>query len=402
MMDQEGLELMMEATRLTREGKLGEATALLRSSGGPGSARPPLGAQGSRGRSPVFAGGLPGSIALEDLLSHLPGNGAMKAGGDAAREADSELPGRWLEGSYANGAGEREYRLYVPSGYAEGPVPLITMLHGGTQTAADFAAGTRMNELAERHTFLVVYPEQSVAANPMRYWNWFERKDQQRGRGEPSIIAGLTNHVAAQYAVDAARMYVAGFSAGAAMAAVMAACYPDVYAAVGVHSGLAYGIATDVASAFRAMKHGARGRARADAGAVPLIVFHGDGDPTVDHVNAECLIEGRLQSRGAEAARYRRASSTGQVPRGRQYTRTVFTDGEAIPIVEQWTVHRGGHAWSGGSPRGSYTDPLGPDASAELVRFFEHHDNAALRRRWRRRPPGERRVSSRRVLGEGG
>jgi poly(hydroxyalkanoate) depolymerase family esterase len=335
-MDQQYLAKMIEATRLTRTGRLAEAAALLRRGVPEQPRRPEPFPFRHRARAP-------------------------------------ELPGRWLAGAYGTSAGEREYRLYVPSGYGGRPVPLIVMLHGGTQEAEDFAAGTRMNELAERGTFLVVYPEQSVAANPRRYWNWFRPGDQQRGSGEPAIIAGLTGRVGAEYAVEAGRVYVAGFSAGAAMAAVMAASYPDVYAGVGVHSGLAYGVAHDVASAFKAMKQGAAGAARYDAGPVPLIVIHGDGDPTVDHVNAEDLVDARLRAGGRRPAHYRRQTNNEQVPGGRRYTRTVFTDGGGGACVEQWTVHGGGHAWSGGSARGSYTDPLGPDASGAMVRFFRQH-----------------------------
>jgi len=160
------------------------------------------------------------------------------------------------------------------------------------------------------------------------------------------------------------------------MASVMAACYPDVYAAVGVHSGLAYGAASDIPSAFTAMKQG--GGRRAATGALPLIVFHGDGDPTVDHVNAECLVDVRLRAVGEPWPRSRNQTHTGQVPHGRRYTRNVFTESAGTPVIELWTIHQGGHAWAGGSPRGSYTDPLGPDATAELVRFFLHHQNVAV------------------------
>jgi poly(hydroxyalkanoate) depolymerase family esterase len=360
-MDQR-LATMIEATRLTRQGKLAEAAALLQRGVADQPRRP-------EALHPRAAAG------LADLLSRLPRSGGATHGWHTpvAPEPAPALPGRRLAGSYANSAGERDYRLYVPSGYTGQPVPLIVMLHGGTQGADDFAAGTRMNELAERHTFLVVYPEQSATANPRRYWNWFQPADQRRGSGEPSIIAGLTGRIVDEYAVVAGRVCVAGFSAGAAMAAVMAANYPDVYAAVGVHSGLAYGAAHDVPSAFKAMKHGAPAARRHDAGCVPLIVIHGDGDPTVDHVNAEDLVEAKLRAGGRRPAQYRRLASTAQVPGGRRYTRTVFTDGGGIACVEQLTVHQGGHAWAGGSARGSYTDPRGPDASGAMVRFFREH-----------------------------
>jgi poly(hydroxyalkanoate) depolymerase family esterase len=235
-----------------------------------------------------------------------------------------------------------------------------------------------MNELAEEHTFLVAYPAQNGNANMQRCWNWFQASDQQRGRGEPSIIAGITKQVMDEYSVAGGRVYVAGMSAGGAMAAILGATYPDLYAAVGVHSGLAPGAAHDLSSAFTAMRQGGPVVARPENTGqgrrkrLPTIIFHGDGDTTVHPRNGDRLLA-HLDSGTQNGSSPRVTTRRGRVPGGYEYTRFTYEDGEGRNLVERWSVHGLGHAWSGGSHPGSYTDPKGPDASAEMVRFFRRH-----------------------------
>lgn len=284
--------------------------------------------------------------------------------------------GKFISGTHTSQAGTRPYKLYVPARYAATAAPLVVMLHGCTQTPDDFAAGTRMNALAEEHGCFVLYPAQTQTANRSRCWNWFKRSDQGRDQGEPAIIAGMTREVTNRYGIDARKVYVAGLSAGGAMAAVMGSTYPDLYAAIGIHSGLAVGSAHDVPSAFAAMRGTPRPSARARAAgesirAVPVIVFHGDRDKTVHPRNGEQVISQSTAS-GSDLSVER-----GQVPGGHAYTRTLHTDASGRVIVEHWLVHGAGHAWSGGSARGSYTDPKGPDAARAMIRFFYQHPHAS-------------------------
>jgi poly(hydroxyalkanoate) depolymerase family esterase len=255
------------------------------------------------------------------------------------------------------------------------------MLHGCRQNPDDFAAGTRMNELAQAHGIVVLYPGQVPKANQLGCWNWFHEQNQRRDEGEPSIIADMTRHIVETQRIDPRRVYIAGLSAGGAMAAVLAATYPDLYAAVGIHSGLPHAAANNLVSALSAMRHGPLGRPedtpRAERQPVPTIVFHGDEDTTVHPDNGDEVI---VQARwGREAQEDRRDGSTGmtvehaEVPGGRTYTRTIHRDADGRCDAEHWLVHRAGHAWSGGSAIGSYTDPLGPDASVQMLRFFIEH-----------------------------
>jgi poly(hydroxyalkanoate) depolymerase family esterase len=327
---------IITATKLTRAGNLQAATALLQAS-------------------------LTGKSAPTDRV----------AAGIASPEEMTR--GQFIARAYRNEAGARNYKLYVPSDYNGQACPLIVMLHGCTQSPDDFAAGTRMNELAEEGTFLVAYPEQPASANPRKCWNWFKPEEQQRNLGEPSIVAGITRQIMGEYAIDPKRVYVAGMSAGAAAAVVLGATYPDIYAAVGVHSGIAYGLAKDVNSAFAVMKRGPSGiktgapHVRKNDAAIPTIIFQGDRDRTVNRSNADRFAE------DLSTSAYAKRVQTGSSPGGHEYAQTVFTDTSGRSVLEQWNIHGAGHAWSGGSAAGSYTDPLGPDASREMVRFFLSH-----------------------------
>jgi poly(hydroxyalkanoate) depolymerase family esterase len=406
---------MIEATRLTREGRLNEAMAVLREAFRCTSAASvPPGAEDVRQPTPR-----PGAPEFIDLVPpsattgeswtapqsrQAPADGtsgneeaprAPRNGGGEQSESGRlrVFPGlhtpipsvgrratvlpdgaRFEERAFTNDAGSRQYKLYIPSSFAGQPLPLVVMLHGCTQSPDDFAAGTRMNVLAEEFTFLVAYPAQSQSANASKCWNWFRPVDQLRGQGEPSLIAGIAQQIMQEYPIAPSKVCVAGLSAGGAAAAIMGATYPDIFSAVGVHSGLACGAATDIPSAFEAMRQGGAGaigrpfRQGDTSDSVPTIVFHGDRDTIVSPINGDHVI--KQAKAGAEL---QRTISCGCSQGGIRYTCTVEKDPSGRTVLEHWMLHGCGHAWSGGSADGSYTEPRGPDASREMLRFFLHH-----------------------------
>jgi poly(hydroxyalkanoate) depolymerase family esterase len=392
---------ILQATRLTRAGRLGEATALIQQTLG---ARPATAA--ANHRKPEHTGRTSDDVIDVEFSDAEVGNRGELSPQRAAADGPSrhfglqsflrgrherqvpisvpsrprvhdEQPGQFISGSYANAAGARPYKLYVPTAYAEQPLALVVMLHGCTQTPDDFANGTRMNALAEERQCFVLYPAQTNAANQSRCWNWFKRGDQHRDQGEPAILAGMTREIISRYGIDQGKVYVAGLSAGGAMAAVLAAAYPELYAAAGVHSGLACGSAHDLPSALSAMRGmpastiGHSNGSKPPAAATPTIVFHGDRDKTVHPRNGEQVISQLAGQNGA--ANVTSATERGQVPGGHAFTRTVHSDLHGRIVLEHWSVHGGGHAWFGGSPSGSYVDAKGPDAAREMMRFFHQY-----------------------------
>lgn len=277
---------------------------------------------------------------------------------------------QFLARSFTCTAGSRSYRLYVPASAPDRPRGLVVMLHGCKQDPEDFAAGTGMNAVAEAYGLVIAYPRQSGADNASSCWNWFRPADQMRDRGEPSIIAGITKDIMWDFGLDRSRVFVAGLSAGGAMAAVMGQTYPDLYSAAGIHSGLAYGSANDVMSAFSSMRGDgglASGPKRlANGHRLRTIVFQGSADRTVHPSNADRIVAAAAPTGAGCAVRRESGRSAG----GRIYTRTIIADPGGNPAVEYWLVEGAGHAWSGGHPSGTYTDPHGPDASCQMVRFF--------------------------------
>lgn len=350
--------LMRQATQLTQAGRLSEATAVIqRALKGKTNTYDVVADQ----EAPVKPA--PSGLILDDCVFEVDDSAAV-------------IADEFTSGSHTHAALTRGYKLYVPTPSTGQARPLVVMLHGCTQNPDDFALGTGMNERAREQGFCVLYPEQSQAANPQRCWNWFKHNHQRRGSGEPALIASMTQAIIKAHGIDPHRVFIAGLSAGGAMAAIVADAYPEIFAAVGVHSGLPNGAASNVGEALAVMSSGQSGSGMSSTQAtklpqrlVPTIVFHGDQDRTVHPRNGEQVIASALGSAAAASPRV----TQGVSPNGRRYTSATHHGDTGKVLAEHWLVHGAGHAWSGGHAKGSYTDATGPDATAEMLRFFFEH-----------------------------
>jgi poly(hydroxyalkanoate) depolymerase family esterase len=362
------IDAVGEALSLVRQSNLAEATALLRRAlSGEAPERQDSASPARPTLPPGPALTSPPRRPLGEVLRALRAKPAMPPGAAPDLQPARAFGERFLKRVYRGPAGPLSYRLYLPADHEGRDLALVLMLHGCSQNPEDFALGTQMNSLADEFGLIVAYPHQPRRANASGCWNWFDRRHQNRGSGEPAKLAGLAQALAKEFGVGRERIFAAGLSAGGAMAEVLAATYPDVFAAVGVHSGLPYRSAVDVPSAFAAMKGAAPVEPAPLAASDRFcrkIIIHGLADGTVDPVNGE-----RILDQAGRGERLKRIDFDWEIAGGR-ITRTVLEGGEGRPLVELWQVESGGHAWFGGDPRGSYTQTVGLDASRVMVRFF--------------------------------
>lgn len=313
-------------------------------------------------------------IVLKELRAAQSLLPSTQAGANTA-EIFPEVPigAQYLSRTHQSAAGSRGYKLYRPASQPR-PRGLILLLHGCNQTPDDFAVGTHMNVVAEKHGLAIAYPAQTRHDNAASCWNWFKPANQMRGSGEPEILASLARKLMKEFSLDRTCVFVAGLSAGGAMAATLADLYPDVFSAAGIHSGLARGTAHDMLSAMAAMNSGkppgvAAPLAPASAGLVRRIVFHGDADTTVNASNAAHIVAAAL----GDQANPTKVSTRSML--GRRYTRSDFAAPDGKILLELWMLEGAGHAWSGGRAAGSFTDQRGPNASGQMVRFFLAHQD---------------------------
>ncbi|WP_191090499.1 extracellular catalytic domain type 1 short-chain-length polyhydroxyalkanoate depolymerase [Niallia endozanthoxylica] len=305
-----------------------------------------------------------------------------------------------------------KYKLYVPGEYhIEKQYPLLVMLHGCGQNPDDFAAGTNMNEQAEKENFLVLYPDMNhplhprdpAGYNPFGCWNWFLDKNQHRDEGHPKLIYEMIHEVKSEYNIDSNKVYAAGLSAGGSLACILGVTYPDVFSGIGICSGLAYDAAnvfflTDpmAEEAKTKMEKGVTDPYECGNSAfqemgeykkkMRVIVFHGICDTTVHPINGLQVITQWVQTNfliegGIGLADVTPAKVKSDIINGKSYTRHVYHDKKDEPLLELWMIDQMGHTWSGGNPSGSYTDSAGPNATEIIWNFLHSHQQQTKEKR---------------------
>ncbi len=349
-------------------------------------------------KRPITSGPTRSAVGTRAIGMARQGQGhriAVLRSSGATNTGDLPLPrrslrGRWRETGYAKAKTETrpatrlDYGLYLPNAVGARRVPLLVMLHGCKQTAKEFAEGTRMNLLADREGFAVLYPQQSESANAYRCWNWFEELAI-AGGGEAALIAATIAQISAQYPIDPSRVYVAGLSAGASMATILAVHYPHLIAAVGLHSGVVFGAARSSLAGLGAMRHGAMEApeiavrsALGDAGTLgmPAVLIHGDRDSVVHPVNlAQLVAQFKVLNPSI-------ANSDPVVTSGapldfagsplKPLSRHDYMAGEKS-ILRVYSIRELDHAWSGGDGMPLFHSGDGPDASDLMWEFLEQH-----------------------------
>ena len=303
--------------------------------------------------------------------------------------------GQVVTGRFTGAAGSRPWRLFIPSTLNQStPRTMLVMLHGCTQNAEDFARGTRMDVIAEEQGFLVLYPEQAPEANPRGCWNWFSPEHQRRGAGEPDILSALIGDVGAQYRADPARVHVIGVSAGAAMAGLLAVAYPHQFASLSMASGMSWLAASDVPSALNVMRGGAGASVATaqqmitamgtDARAIPTLVLHGDNDAVVNARNADesaaqwVAIHKELRRDTGRPTLVTEVNAAARTEHEYHVQEQSWRDDRGLDVVTVVHIRELGHAWSGGSPSGTFTDEKGPDASRMIAAFCARHPTVSL------------------------
>ena len=288
-------------------------------------------------------------------------------------------PGKWLSLNFVTLTSHLRYWLYLPAS-AQAGMPLAVMLHGCEQTATSFADGTRMNRVAEKAGYAVLYPQQSAASHPHRCWKWYDRATQQGG-GDAATIAALVRAVLLAYPIDPARIYIAGISAGAAMAHIVALNHPGLFAGLGMHSGPAFGAGHSAVGALGVMQHGAGGRAeeaiaevllrQSEQAHLPTIVIHGDDDAVVRPVN-QMQVAGQAMHLNGLAGSAEKLTDKPATSRTLAHQIRDVYRGRKL-MLRMVRIAGLKHAWSGGDAHYKFNSAAGPDASKLMLDFFSKH-----------------------------